>query len=74
MHNKTLLMAGFFVDQKKHICYTSNIMQPIQFVIPPVRPRRHRALFDNDLPFRGRVQRPKTVYQRRPKHRHQEQQ
>lgn len=43
-------------------------MQPIQFVLPPVKSRRHRALFDNDLPFRGRRQQPKTVYRRRVKH------
>ena len=44
-------------------------MKPIQFKLPPVRERRHRALFDQALPFRGRVEQPKTVYQRQPKHR-----
>ncbi len=44
-------------------------MKPIQFTLPPVRERRHRALFDQDLPFRGRVERPKTEYKRKPKHR-----
>ena len=43
-------------------------------MLPPVQERRHRALFDADLPFRGRVEKPKTVYQRQPKHRKQEQQ
>jgi stalled ribosome alternative rescue factor ArfA len=43
-------------------------MKPIHFTLPPVKERRHQALFDNDLPFRGRVERPKTVYKRKPKH------
>ena len=44
-------------------------MKHLQFTLKPVKERRHRALFDQDLPFRGRVERPKTEYQRRPKHR-----
>lgn len=44
-------------------------MKPIQFKLPPVKERRHRALFDEDLPFRPRVERPKTDYRRKPKHR-----
>jgi hypothetical protein len=44
------------------------IMKPISFVIDAPRPRRHRELFDRDLPFRARIERPKTDYQRRPKH------
>lgn len=44
-------------------------MKPIQFKLAPVKPRRHRALFDEELPFRHRVQRPKTDYRRKPKHR-----
>ena len=47
-------------------------MKPIQFKIQAPTQRRHRALFDQDLPFRGRVEQPKTVYQRQPKHRKQE--
>lgn len=43
-------------------------MKVIQFKIQPPTERRHRVLFDRDLPFRGRVERPKTVYCRRPKH------
>ena len=45
-------------------------MKPVSFVIqlPPVRERRHRVLFDQNLPFRGRREQPKTVYQRRPRH------
>lgn len=45
-------------------------MKPAQFVVPQPRQRRHRALFDRDLPFRGRVERPKTEYRRRAKHPH----
>lgn len=44
-------------------------MKPIHFTLPPVKERRHRALFDASLPFRGRVERLKTEYQRKPKHR-----
>ena len=44
-------------------------MKPMQFKLAPVKPRRHRALFDEELPFRGRVEQPKTQYRRRPKHR-----
>ena len=47
-------------------------MKPIHFALPPVRERRHRALFDEDLPFRGRVERPKTLYRRQPKHKNRE--
>jgi len=43
-------------------------MKPIHFTLPPVRERRHQALFDSDLPFRARVEQPKTVYKRKPKH------
>jgi hypothetical protein len=43
-------------------------MKPIHFVLTPVRERRHRALFDQDLPFRARREQPKTVYRRRPRH------
>lgn len=48
-------------------------MKPISFKISAPKERRHRALFDQDLPFRGRVEQPKTVYQRQPKHRKQDQ-
>jgi stalled ribosome alternative rescue factor ArfA len=43
-------------------------MKPIQFTLPPVKQRAHRALFDRDLPFRGRVEKSKTEYRRKPKH------
>ena len=43
-------------------------MKPIHFTLPPVKERRHRALFDADLPFRSRVEQPKTVYKRKLKH------
>ena len=49
-------------------------MKPIQFVLPPVKERRHRALFDDDLPFRGRVQKPKTIYKRKVKHKNRDDQ
>ncbi len=49
-------------------------MKPIHFSLPPVKQRHHRALFDDDLPFRGRVQKPKTVYKRKPKHKNREDQ
>jgi hypothetical protein len=43
-------------------------MKPIHFTLPPAKERRHRALFDRDLPYRGLVEQPKTVYKRKPKH------
>lgn len=43
-------------------------MKPIHFTVVPPTPRRHRALFAADLPFRARREQPKTVYQRRAKH------
>lgn len=47
-------------------------MKPISFKIAAPKERRHRALFDQDLPFRGRVEQPKTVYQRQPKHKNRD--
>ena len=44
-------------------------MKPINFTLPSPTKRAHRALFDRDLPFRGRVEPPKTQYRRQPKHR-----
>ena len=32
---------------------------------PKLRSRAHRALFDNELPFRGRAERRRDTYQRR---------
>jgi len=43
-------------------------MKHLQFTLPPVKERRHRALFDQNLPFRGRVEKAKTQYRRKPKH------
>ena len=34
--------------------------------------RNHRALFDDDLPFKARVQKLKTAYTRKPKHKGRE--
>jgi stalled ribosome alternative rescue factor ArfA len=48
-------------------------MKPIHFTVTAPKPRRHQALFDQDLPFRARREQPKTVYQRRAKHPHREQ-
>jgi hypothetical protein len=50
----------------------SNIVNKdkISFKIPRVKPRAHKALFDNDLPFQHKVVNPKkSQYNRRPKHR-----
>ena len=54
-------------------CYNYCIMKPIHFVLQAPKERRHRALFNDDLPFRGRVEKPKTVYRRQPKHKNREQ-
>jgi hypothetical protein len=41
----------------------------MKIVLPKIPQRHHRALFDRDLPFRGRKEQRKDLYQRRPKHR-----
>ena len=41
----------------------------LSFKIPQVKQRAHRALFDRELPFQPRVEKPKTQFNRRPKHR-----
>lgn len=33
-----------------------------------VKPRAHRALFDDNLPFKGRREEPRTTYKRHSKH------
>ena len=43
-------------------------MKPMHFTVPQTPQRRHRALFDANLPFRGRVEQSKTKYRRRDKH------
>lgn len=43
-------------------------MKVVRFTIDAPKPRRHRELFDNDLPFRPRRERVKTAYKRRAKH------
>jgi len=43
-------------------------MKLIHFTVPAPRPRRHQVLFDQNLPFRARVEHARTKYQRRPKH------
>jgi stalled ribosome alternative rescue factor ArfA len=46
-----------------------NKQKPIR--ITPPKPRMHRALFDQDLPFRPKVEKSPKQYQRKPKHRNQ---
>ena len=44
--------------------------QVISFRIAKPKHRAHRMLFDEDLPFKPKVEKPKKgQYQRRPKHR-----
>ena len=72
MHNPAL--SRVFLDRKIPFLYNYDTMKPIQFTLPPVKQRHHRALFDEDLPFRGRVERPKTQYNRKVKHRNRQEQ
>jgi stalled ribosome alternative rescue factor ArfA len=45
----------------------------ISFRIEPMKHRAHRALFDDDLPFKPKVEKPKKgQYQRRQKHRNKD--
>lgn len=39
------------------------------FRIPRTKPRAHRALFDDDSPFKPKVVKPKNLYKRKPKYR-----
>jgi hypothetical protein len=66
--DQALCYTGLCLDIKIKFCYNYAIMKPIQFIVPEPKQRRHRALFDRDLPFRQRVERPKTEYRRRAKH------
>jgi len=44
--------------------------QHLSFKIPRIKPRSHKALFDNDLPFQPKIEKAKkSQYNRRPKHR-----
>lgn len=43
--------------------------QVLSFKIQAPKARAHRALFDTDLPFRGRVEQSKKQFRRVPKHR-----
>lgn len=43
-------------------------MKTLSFVVPVAKSRKHRVLYDRDLPFRGRREEPKTVFRRKPKH------
>lgn len=45
----------------------NNEIQRIQLTAP--KQRAHRALFDENLPFRGRREEDKTAYRRKPKNR-----
>lgn len=44
----------------------------MKIIIPKLAERRHRALFDRDLPFRGRKEERKDLYRRRSKHQKRE--
>lgn len=43
--------------------------QVYSFLVKVPKQRAHRALFDNDLPFRGRAEKTIKEYKRNPKHR-----
>jgi stalled ribosome alternative rescue factor ArfA len=44
----------------------------LSFKIEPVKHRAHKALFDDELPFKHKVEKPKKgQYHRRPKHRNE---
>lgn len=46
----------------------------LTFRIEPMKHRAHKALFDEDLPFKPKVEKPKKgQYRRRDKHRKQDQ-
>lgn len=45
----------------------------LQFEVTRVKTRKHRVLFDDELPFKPKTEKSKITYQRKPKHRNQEQ-
>jgi hypothetical protein len=47
--------------------------ETITFRIEPIKRRVHKALFDDELPFQPKVEKPKKgQYNRRPKHRYKD--
>ena len=63
------------LDNKYHLLYNNGIMKKdiISFRIEPIKSRRHRALFDDELPFKHRVEKSKKgQYNRRPKHKNRD--
>jgi hypothetical protein len=40
----------------------------LQFEVTRVKTRKHRVLFDNELPFKPKSEKSKMAYQRKPKH------
>lgn len=63
------------LDNKYHLQYNNVIMKReiLSFRIEPMKNRHHKALFDEDLPFKHRVEKPKKgQYNRRDKHRNKQ--
>lgn len=46
-------------------------MKTNTFTVQAPTQRRHQMLFDQDLPFRGRVEKSKTLHNRKVKHKKQ---
>lgn len=65
-------MVSVLFDQLLPICYNYN-MKTLSFTVQLPRQRRRAVeLYSRDTPFRPKVERPKTVYQRQPKHRNRD--
>lgn len=62
------------LKSKSVACWSTNMKREIiTFRIEPMKNRHHKALFDEDLPFKHRVEKPKKgQYQRRDKHRNKD--
>ena len=59
--SKLKSVASWSIKMKKEI---------LSFRIEPMKNRHHKMLFDDDLPFKHKVEKPKKgQYKRKPKHR-----
>ena len=69
------LCTKVLLDNKYHLLYNNGIMkkETLSFRIEPMKHRAHKPLFDDELPFKHRVEKPKKgQYNRRPKHKNRD--
>ena len=66
-----MLMVTNMLKLKSVACWWTKMKREIiSFKIEPMKHRHHKVLFDDELPFKHKVEKPKKgQYQRRQKHR-----